>query len=278
VTIVSVAVQRATAQPSPQRIVSLVPNVTEMLFAIGAGRQVVGVGSYDHFPPQVTELPRVGALLDPDVEKILSLKPDLAVVYESQTDLRQQLARAGIPMFSYKHGGMADVMITLRELGRRIGHAAEGEQAASALERQLADVRRRVAGRPRPRTLLVFGRDPEAIRNVNVSGSFGFLNDMLHIAGGENVVQIRRQSVQLNTEAMIGLAPETIVELRYSGELSEAMRVRAERDWSLLASVPAVRAGRVHVLVGDEYVVPGPRIGGSTEKLARVLHPEAFRP
>ena len=80
----------------PQRIVSLIPAVTEILFAIGAGPQVVGVGSFDTFPPEVSKLPRVGALLDPDTERILSLRPTLVVTYGSQTELQTQLARAGI--------------------------------------------------------------------------------------------------------------------------------------------------------------------------------------
>jgi ABC-type Fe3+-hydroxamate transport system substrate-binding protein len=84
------------ATDPPQRIVSLVPSVTETLFAIGAGPQVVGVSSYDREPPEVSKLPRVGALIDPNVERILSLRPDLVVVYASQADLREQMRRAGI--------------------------------------------------------------------------------------------------------------------------------------------------------------------------------------
>ena len=87
------------AQGQPQRIISLIPAVTEMLFALGAGDRVVAVGSFDRYPPQVEQRPRVGALLDPDLERMLALKPDLVAVYGSQTDLRQQLQRAGVPVF-----------------------------------------------------------------------------------------------------------------------------------------------------------------------------------
>ena len=89
------------SQPAPTRIISLVPAVSEMLFAVGAGPQVVAVSSFDDYPPEVLKLPRVGALLDPDLERILSLRPDLVIVYESQVDLRRQLGRASIPMFVY---------------------------------------------------------------------------------------------------------------------------------------------------------------------------------
>src|SRR5215212_2180617 len=144
---------------APQRIVSLIPAVTEMLFAIGAGQQVVAVSSFDKFPPEVAKLPRVGALLDPDLERILSLRPDLVVIYGSQTDLKAQLERARIPLYSYSHAGLADVTTTIRQVGIRIGRDAAAARLAGSIEAQIAATRARVAGRTRPRTLVVFERD-----------------------------------------------------------------------------------------------------------------------
>ena len=119
---------------TPKRIISLVPNVTEALYAIGAGPQMVAVSSYDEYPPEVNALPKVGALVDPDTERIFSLKPDLVVTYGSQTDLQAQLKRASIPFFDYRHGGLAHVTKTMRELGARTGHVSEAETAAQAIE------------------------------------------------------------------------------------------------------------------------------------------------
>ena len=261
----------------PTRIVSLVPSVTEMLFAIGAGPAVAGVGSFDREPPEIERLPRVGGLLDPDLERILSLRPDLAVVYESQTDLRQQLELARVPLFVYTHAGLTDVTQTLRDLGRRVGRGQEADRLAASIDRDLSAVRARVRGRTRPRTLLVFAREPRTLRNIYVSGGVGFLHDMLEAAGGTNVFgDVRRQSLQVTTETLLRIAPEVIVDLRYSGEIRPD-DIPAERDaWSALPSVPAVRTGRIHVLVGDEFVIPGPRVAAATAKLARALHPDAF--
>ena len=90
----------AWGQATPTRVISLVPALTEMVFAIGAGHRVVAVSSYDEDPPQVRKLPRVGALLDPDVERIISLRSDLVLLYGSQTDLMAQLARASVPIIA----------------------------------------------------------------------------------------------------------------------------------------------------------------------------------
>ncbi len=245
-----------------------------MLFAMGAGDRVVAVGSYDRFPPEVDKLPRVGALLDPDVERIISLRPDLVVLYSTQTELRTQLERAAIPLFAYTHRGLPDVTQTIRALGTRVGMASEAEALASRIESQLAAVGARVAARPRPKTLLVFGRDKQSLTDLDASGGVGFLHDMVEAAGGTDVLaDLRQQSVMLSTEMVLARAPDVIIELRYvRGDDDVDMRA-----WDRLAAVPAVRNHRVYLLRGEEFVVPGPRVGDATERLARTLHPEAFR-
>jgi iron complex transport system substrate-binding protein len=258
------------------RVISLIPATTEMLFAMGAGDRVIAVGSYDRFPPEVDRLPRVGALLDPNVERILGMKPDLVVMYETQTALKQQLDRAGIPSFPYVHRGLADITATIRRLGARVGVDASADALAARLDGQLADIGARVAGRPRPRVLLVFGREPKSLRSLDASGGYGFLHDMLETAGGRNVVgDLARQSVMMTTEMVLARAPEVIIELRYS-------RAAADADadlsaWNTLSSVPAVHNHRVILLRGEEFVVPGPRVALATERLARALHPEVFK-
>ena len=261
---------------APRRIVSLVPAVTEMLFAIGAGPQVVAVSSYDDFPPEVKALPRVGALLDPDTERIFTLRPDLVIVYGSQSELETQLERAGLRAFSYRHGGIATTLNTMRELGAVTGHRQEAGDLASSLQSRLEAIRARVKGRPRPRTLLVFERQAGTLRDVYASGSVGFLHEMLEIAGGTNVfADVSRESVQPSIETVLARAPDVILEVRATGPI-ETAAASERNDWLPLSSVPAVKNGRVHLMTGDHLVVPGPRLAIATEAFARALHPEAF--
>jgi len=268
----------AQTTAAPQRIISLIPATTEMIFAMGAGSRLVGVGNYDRFPPEVSRLPRVGGLLDPDVEKVISLKPDLVIVYATQADLKRQLERAQIPMYDYVHRGLPDILDTMRALGERIGMKAGADAAAAKVQQQLDVTRARVANLPRPKTLLVFGREQGTIRRVNVSGGLGFLHDVLELAGGSDVLgDLRQQSVDAGTEMIITRAPEAIIELHYGDPLPPERLDAERRVWNALASVPAVKTGRVHLLVGDEFVVPGPRIAVAADRFARTLHPEAFR-
>jgi len=264
----------ATTEATPHRIVSIIPAVTEMIFAIGEGSRVIGVSSYDRFPPQVERLDRVGGLLDPNVEKILSLKPDLVIVYATQAELKVRLAQASIPYYSYEHRELADVMQTIRAIGARIGAAPAANRLASDMDQQLDDVRRSVARLPKPKTLLVLGREPGSLRRINVSGGYGFLHDMLVTAGGVDAFgDVKQQSIDATTEMILGRQPEVILELRYGQQPAAAAIAREIRDWDAIASLPAVRSHRVYILSGDEFVVPGPRLVDATRRFADTLHP-----
>ena len=194
-------------------------------------------------------LPKLGGLLDPNVERLLALKPDLVIVYGTQAELKQQLERAGIPMFPYVHRGLPDVTATIRALGARVGFAAQANALADGMERKLGEIRSRVAGRPRPRTLLVFGRQQGTLQNIDASGGYGFLHDMLEAAGGADAVgDVKRESVQMTTEMVLARAPDVIVELHYSASLTPA-QMEAEN----------ARVGRA-------------RVGAGRQKSPRVSH------
>ena len=268
----------AAQKPAPPaRIVSLVPALTEMLFALGAGPQVVGVSSFDDYPPEVKKLPRVGALIDPDMERILSLRPDLVIVYGSQTDVQAQLARTRIRAYSYRHAGLAGVFLTLRDLGASVGRQQDAERVVQRIQMRLDAIKARVATRPPVRTMLVFERDPGSLRGVYASGGIGFMHDILGIAGGTNVfADVNRESVQPSVETILARAPELILEIRPMGVATGDIP-KERHAWDTLASVPAVKNGRIDIETDDYLVVPGPRVADAAEAIARILHPEAFK-
>lgn len=262
-----------TASAAPSRIISVIPAVTEMLFAMGAGPQVVAVGSYDHFPAEADRLPKVGALIDPDFEKILSLHPDLVIVYGTQTDFIARLQRASVPIFQYEHAGLADITMTIRRLGERVGRAKEADAVASSIERDLDAIRARVSLMPKVKTLLVFGREPGSLRGIYASGGTGFLHDLLVIAGGVDAFDdVNKQSVVITSEQVLARAPDAIIEL-YGQSATDAKLTRERGIWKQVPSVPAVRNHRIYLLRGDFLTVPGPRIAQAARLLAEALHP-----
>ena len=263
------AVQRA-----PSRVISLVPAVTEMLFAIGAGDAVIAVSSYDTFPPEVKSRPKVGALVDPDFERMLSLRPDLVIVYGSQTDLMSRLDRARISYFEYAHAGLPDITQTIRAVGERVGRGPSANGLADRIERELEEIRRSVAGRPRPKAVLLFGREPGSLRNVYASAGVGFMHDMLDLAGGTDIFgDIKRQNVQATTEMLLARAPDVIIEVHPAAGWTPA-RIKTEMNaWRGLPGLPAVKSGRIHILADDRLMVPGPRIVEAARLLRSFLHP-----
>ena len=132
----------------------------------------------------------------------------------------------------------------------------------------------RVAGKPRPRTLLVFGREPGSLRNIYASAGKGFLHDMLTVAGGDDVLQdIDKESAQISTEIILARRPEVIIELNAANRLNDADLKAVLDPWSALSSVPAVRNKRVIILTGSGLTVPGPRVIDGIERMAKALHP-----
>lgn len=257
----------------PRRVISLVPAVTEMVFAIGAGDQVVGVSSFDHYPPAVETRTRVGALIDPDFERILTLKPDLVIVYGSQKDLVARLTGVHIPVFSYVHAGLADIPVTMRALGVRLGHAAEAERVTAALDRDVAAIRSQYANTMHPKTALIMSREAGTLRGIFASGGYGFLHDMLVAAGATDAfADIKREGVQVSTEMMLSRAPEVILELHPTGQFTPAQLEAERAPWRALTAVPAVRNNRILELADDVALVPGPRVAQGIRLIADAIH------
>jgi iron complex transport system substrate-binding protein len=249
-----------------------------MIFAIGAGESVVGVSSFDRFPPEARTRTAVGGLLDPDFERILSLRPDLVVVYASQAELIDRLSRAGIPAFEYQHAGLADITRTMREIGARLGYGGAAETLAADIERRIAAIRARTQPLPKPRTMMVFERETGSLRSMFGSGGVGFLHDMLEVAGGVNVLaDVPLEGLQITTELALTRAPQVILEIR-SGPDWTSDRIARERDaWRALPSLPAVRDGRIYFLTEELMSIPGPRVVDAILAIAKALHPDVER-
>ena len=227
---------RAGAQ-APARIVSLVPAVTEMLFAIGAGPQVVGVSSFDRYPPEVATRTRVGALVDPDLERILALRPDLVVVYASQDDLRAAArARRDRRCSTTSHGGLADVTATMRDARRRaIGRTRRGATGGAAGSSAARRGPARVAGAARARACCsCSGASRARCATSTRAAARASSTTCSTAAGGENVfADVPRESVQATSELILARAPDVIVELRSPALIAEtrARRPRPGRRW-----------------------------------------------
>jgi iron complex transport system substrate-binding protein len=250
----------------PQRIVTLAPNATDTIAALGLGGRLVGVSDFCQPPPEARDVRRVGGLLTPDLEVIRALKPDLLVGSTSGNDpgLASQAQALGIPLFILNAETVEQVLEGIGGLGAALGEEAKAKGLVDSLRARLAAVARRVAGRPRPRVLYIVWGDP-----LVVPGAKAFLTDAIRRAGGDSVTDDAPAAhPTYSIEAAIARSPEVILTSEYNR--ADAEKLEKDPAWQ---SVPAVASGKVYV-VGDELVRPGPAIVGGIEEMARRLHPE----
>ena len=257
---------------SPQKIVSLVPAVTEILFAIGAGDRVVGISDFDTYPPEALNRPRVGALIDPNVETILALQPDLVIAYGTQSLLRERLAVGGIRQFPFVTGQtIGHILDSIRALGRELGLQENGDRLAQEIQDTLDRLRNTRPTDP-PTVLLAHYRDLGTMGSFYSAGADSYYGELIEIAGGRNIfADVPENAFQPTLEAILDRAPEVIIELLPSNLDGDQQRERRLRDWAALSSVPAVRNGRVYVLAGDYLLLVGPRLGQIALDFADVI-------
>lgn len=242
--------------PAPQRIVALTPSIAETLFALGLGRRVVGVGDYCDFPPEARALPQLGGLFNPNLERIVSLRPDLAVLIPSERDLGAKLGRLGVPPLIVRNESLADVERSFRTIAERCGVPAAGARLAAEWKREMTP-------RPlswKPRVMLSVGRQSGRLADVLVAGPGTFFDEILVRMGGINAfADAPTLYPQVSLEEVVARAPDVVLELR-SEPVSPEVTAALVRDWRQLPQVPAVRRGRVTVLAGDYVAIPGPRL------------------
>lgn len=254
------------ASDVPQRIVSMSPNVTEILFALGLGERVVGVDDFSNHPPEAAAKPRVGGFVDPDLERIVSLRPDLAVMLEAQAELAEELERLGIDALLVDNQGLADVAASIRTIGRRAGVPERGEELARDFAAGLAP-RPRTGEGPTPRVMIAVGRSPGSTGEVMVAGPRSYPFEMVQRLGAENVfADLERRYVTVGAEEVVARAPDFVLELHWRELPPEAEAAMAE-EWRRLLG------GGVSVAVvdGPEVMVPGPRLPAVYDRMEAAL-------
>lgn len=258
----------------PQRVVCISPSMTEILFALGQGRRVVGIGQYTVWPPESARLPVCGGFVNPDAERILSLHPDLIVTQEFATKVIELARAQRTPCLAPEMQDLKSVFHCIALAGATLGAEPAAATLSAQIQRDLDAVRERVKGRPAPRVFLSVGREAGSLQNLMTAGKTSYLSEVLELAGGENVFgDVNELYPTAGKEALLQRQPELIIELVGEGMIDETQQAKRSAAWSALPTLPAVRNGRI-VAIGDTYaLMPGPRIARLAERFAEILHP-----
>ena len=249
---------------APQRLVSLSPNVTEILFALGLGDRVVGVDDYSLYPPETAGLTRLGGYLDPDLEGIVALAPDLAVLLAAQGELAADLEALGVATLRVDNQDLADVEASMIALGGRLGVPARGRELARRFRDALAP--RPLPGAPR-RLMIVAGRAPGRLGEVLVAGPESYPYELASRLGADNVfADLGDRYATVGAEEIVARAPAVVVELA-AERLDEAAKQALAAEWRGLLGGEV----EVAVLDGPETLVPGPRLPSVYRRLEAAL-------
>ncbi|MBX3229751.1 MAG: ABC transporter substrate-binding protein [Labilithrix sp.] len=258
----------AKKKAAPERIVSLSPSTTEAVFAIGAGSLLVGRSRYCNHPPEVAKLPQVGGYVDPSLEAILGLRPDLVVGARGPAGnaITQQLEARGVVTYFPETEKLAAIDDMLLGLGEKTARMDGARAAVAKLHARIDETVTAVAKLPRPKVLLVFGLAP-----LSVAGPGSFADEMIAKAGGTNVIKEGGAYPTIGAERVLVLDPDVVVNAAMMEE-NAAERLNANAPgWS---AVRAVKEGRVRTIADESVLRPGPRIGDGLALLARAIHPE----
>ena len=261
-----------TLPAAPRRIVSLVPSVTEVLFAIGAQDLLVGVTDFCDYPAAARAKPSVGGMLAPSLETLVRLRPDLVVATTAgnREETFEQIERLKIPVYLVNPATVGDVPDLIGRLGALTGHDGEAARLVASLDARIRAVAAGVGGRPRPRVLYVLWPDP-----LIVPGRGSLVGELVALAGGDSVTADGAEAYpRLSLEAAIARAPEVII-LASHGAGQGRM---AREKWERFTSLPAVKAGRLYTVDGNLLHRYGPRVVDGLELLARLIHPGLLTP
>ncbi len=266
--------REVTLAGPPTRIVSLVPSVTESAFALGGEARIIGVSDFCDWPPAARAKPRVGGMVNPSLETLVALKPDLVVGTDegNREETFVQLQRLGIPVYIVHAHRISEMYDLIARVGALTGRRDAVGPLVAGIQRRIDAVRAAVKARPAPRVLYVLWPDP-----LLVPGRDSHLTEMIELAGGRSITGGEPVSyVRFSIEAAVARAPEVIVLADHSTGASTAGRAAPEK-WQALTSVPAIRAGRLYSVDLSVLHRYGPRVPEGLELLARMIHPEAFK-
>jgi iron complex transport system substrate-binding protein len=259
---------------SPQRIISLSPNLTEIAFALGLGDKVVGVSSDSDWPIEAKQKPKMGTFWQPNTETIIAAKPDLVVCesFLQHKEIAETLKRSGINTLSLRVESIEELYSAILSIGQATGCQDKAEPLAAKIKSDLAQIRAKSSSAQKVKVLWAVQTEP-----MRVVGVKTFVNEIINIAGGQNVIApTGDQYPSIGTETIMTSGAEVIIQSAMGTEDIVKQQEAAEKFWNRFANLPAVKDKKVYVLEADTVLRLGPRLPDGAMAVAKLLHPQIF--
>ena len=255
----------------PKRVVSLAPNITEVLFSLGLDEEIVGVSIHCNFPEKAKTKIRVGSYISLDYEKIISVKPDLVIAtgVGNTRDMVDRLEQLGLSTYVIYPKNFEDILRSIIHIGQVVNREKEARSIVEGMKKRRQRVIELTKDLPPPKVFVQIGDAP-----MVTVGKGSFADDLIRIAGGENIAEDEKEVYpRFGMEEILKRAPEVIV---ISSMNPEGDYQKVLREWNRWKMIPAVKNGRVHIMNSDLIDRPSPRIIDGLEEIARILHPDRF--
>ena len=261
--------RHVTVPDKPQRVVSLAPSITEIVFALDQGHRLQGVTTYSDFPPEAVNLPKVGSYVHLDLEKIVALKPDLCIAIKDGNPrvIAQRLESLKIPVYAVDPNNLETIMKTVLEIGTLLNAKGRANQLVQNMDLRIQKVKSLVAKTThRPRVFLQIGVSP-----IVSAGTHTFIHELIVIAGGTNLSAGPIPYPRFSREKVLALSPEIII---ITSMARSAVFEKVKAEWEKWPNMPAVRNQRIYVEDSNFFDRPTPRLVDGLELLIRLIHPE----
>lgn len=257
----------------PNRIVSLAPSITEILYTLQLENRLVGATQFSNYPAGAERLPKVGSYIRLDVEKIVSLKPDLCIAVKDGNPVTaiRKLESVGISVYAVDPRNLDAVMETLVEIGQLLGVDVRAQAVKADMQGRIRRVQRQLSGiHHRPGVFFQIGISP-----IVSVGTPTFIHELIVMAGGNNLAQGPTPYPRFSKEQVIELWPEVMI---ITSMARQAVFVKVKAQWREWQDIPAVKNDRIHLVDSDIFDRASPRLVEGLEVLARLVHPDCFQP
>lgn len=275
--VISDIVPLSTKNHAPEeykRIICAAPSITEIVFSLGLGDKVVGVSHFTVYPPAARNKKSIGGLINPNKERIISLRPDLVVTQGRHERLAELCRRQKIKFMPLKIEKLKDINKAILELGQVLNAEKKAQQLNQKVERELSSLSSRTKSLPKKRIFLCLSHTPGDLTGLMTTGKGTFLNEIIEMAGGVNIFSdIKRRYPQISKESLIMREPDIIIEV-YAKGLNLNQQQLLRKDWNRLSVLPAVKNSRICFLTDDYLLIPGVRVSLILKKFIKTIHPE----
>ena len=262
----------------PQRIISTSPSITEILFELGLQDRIVAVTDFCIYPEEACQLPSIGGVLNPDIETIVSLAPDLIILQSDSAKVKKNIKSLGIPTLSIQVRTISDIFESINRLGKELNCQEAAKKLLLLLKNKINSFKQRLAGQLPKKVLLLLGDSSDPARDLYAVGPGTFLNELLVLSGGKNILKnSKAQYPKLSKEYIIEQSPEIIIEAGPKSNLSQKEIDYRVKQWNRFPSIQAVRDKRIYFIGADYILIPGPRLVKILENFAQVIHPDLLK-